>query len=174
MTFENVWVVTDGQRYFEGFRTSKTSGMQVSVFGPLSPRTRTYKSKRAANSAVRMAASNYESPYIQAAFIEHVECEDPREEASELSELDSVPEADRKGWTCLDRLCGKYPAIFRKGNRLAIARTSTDVFYLPGDELFAWQRYFQECTEFVCGRIRQRRISEGKDPEGMDEFKEGQ
>ncbi len=42
---------------------------------------------------------------------------------------------------------------------------------LPGDELLAWARYYDECKRFVCGRIRARRIREGRDPGGMDEWR---
>ena len=56
---------------------------------------------------------------------------------------------------------------------VAIAFSEKDIRFLPAEEIFAWTRYFEECTSFVVGRIRNRRIAEGKDPDGADDWKKG-
>lgn len=153
MILENVWVVTDGQgNYFAGFRQSQTTGQQVSVFEPLSSETRCYKSKKAAASAIRMAQSCYESPYLEATFIERIECSDK----PKRDELQRVPEEEQNGWECLDRLCGKFPAIIKKNDRLGIVLANKLMYYLPSNERFAWKRYFRECEDFVISRIDSR------------------
>lgn len=158
MILTNVWVVTDGQQnYFEGCRESETSGRQISIFKPLSSRTRTYKTKRSASAAVRMASSCYESPYIKAEFIECAKVEDvPEEPKPDKDALEKVPEEERSGWLPLDRLCGKLPAMMRKGNRYAVVLADKEYYFLPSDERFAWKRYFKECEKFVLDRIENR------------------
>lgn len=197
-TLQNVWLVQDKlpnsdpnskPMYFAGLCTSEI-GNEVSRFEPLSADTKTYKSKRAADSAARIANSHYESPFIESVFIESVEIDvsetkqkaqqpPPAESAvpTTLPPLDLVPDSERGGWIALDKLCGKYPFMLRKKVgvvfRFAIAYSEKEIRYLPADEVFAWTRYFEECTKFVVGKIRDRRIAEGKDPDGADEWKKG-
>lgn len=158
MILTNVWVVTDGQQnYFEGCRESEMTGRQVSIFEPLSSRTRTYKFKRAASAAVRMASSCYESPYIRAEFIEWAKVQDvPEEPKPDKEALEKVPKGERSDWELLDRLCGKLPAMVRKGNQYAVALADKELYRLPSDERRAWKRYFEECEKFVLERIEKR------------------
>lgn len=71
-TLQNVWLVQDKlpnsdpnskPMYFAGLCTSEI-GNEVSRFEPLSVDTKTYKSKRAADSAARIANNHYESPLL--------------------------------------------------------------------------------------------------------------
>ncbi|MGN0686808.1 MAG: hypothetical protein ACI4KA_01725 [Oscillospiraceae bacterium] len=197
----NVWLVQDKlpssdrdskSLYFAGLCTSEI-GNEVSRFEPLSADTRVYKSKRSADSAARVANQHYESPFIESVFIESAEIDvpettqkaqkvpqhSPTESAAPttLPSLVLVPESELCGWITLDKLCGKYPLMLRKKVgivfRFAIAYSEKEIRYLPADEVFAWTRYFEECTKFVVGKIRDRRIAEGKDPDGADEWKKG-
>lgn len=134
-----------------------------------------------------MADKYYESPFITPVFVEYAEFdvpeEPPKPSASAPKEppvrtpLSAVPESELGGWIALDKLCGNYPLMLRKkvGTifRFAIAFNEKDIRYLPAEEIFAWTRYFEECTSFVVGRIRNRRIAEGKDPDGADDWKKG-
>ncbi len=194
---KNVWVVRDKMPnceplYFAGLCASKMGHGEVSRFEPLSSQTKIYKNKRAADSAARIANNHYESPFIDSFLLEYAEVEDiPKAEKEnsqapkplpsaalvELPPLGLVPESEYNGWIMLDRLCGKFPIMLRKkvGEvfRFAIAFSDTERRYLPADEVFAWNRYFDECKKFVTDKIRNRRIAEGKDPDGSDEWKKG-
>ncbi len=158
MILSNVWVVTDGQQnYFERCCESETSGRLVAIFKPISSRTRTYKTKHSVSSAVRKIREYYESPYIKAEFIECAKVEDvPEEPKSDKDALERVPEEERSGWLPLDRLCGKLPAMMRKGNRYAVILADKEYYFLPSDERLAWKRYFRECEKFVLYRIENR------------------
>ena len=158
MILSNVWVVTDGQQnYFERCCESETSGRLVAIFKPISSRTRTYKTKHSVSSAVRKIREYYESPYIKAEFIECAKVEDvPEEPKSDKDALERVPEEERSGWLPLDRLCGKLPAMMRKGNRYAVVLADKEYYFLPSDEQLAWKRYFRECEKFVLDRIENR------------------
>ena len=158
MILSNVWVVTDGQQnYFERCCESETSGRLVAIFKPISSRTRTYKTKHSVSSAVRKIREYYESPYIKAEFIECAKVEDvPEEPKSDKDALERVPEEERSGWLPLDRLCGKLPAMMRKGNRYAVILADKEYYFLPSDERLAWKRYFRECEKFVLDRIENR------------------
>ncbi len=193
---KDVWVVRDcmpnGEPlYFAGLSESQTGQGEVSRFEPLSVQTKTYKNKRAADSAARIANSHYESPFVSSLFLEYAEVEDIPDVEKKISEapkppytapvdlpyLDLVPESEYNGWIMLDRLCGKFPVMLRKkvGEvfRFAIAFSDKERRYLPADEVFAWNRYFDECKAFVTNKIRNRRIAEGKNPDGADEWKKG-
>lgn len=158
MILSNVWVVTDGQQnYFERCCESETSGRLVAIFKPISSRTRTYKTKHSVSSAVRKIREYYESPYIKAEFIECAKVEDvPEEPKPDKDALERVPEEERSGWLPLDRLCGKLPAMMRKGNRYAVVLADKEYYFLPSDERLAWKRYFRECEKFVLDRIENR------------------
>lgn len=193
----NVWVVRDkppnsDPMYFAGMTTSEITRNVIARFEPLSSETKTYKNKKAAAAAARIANECYESPYVEAFFLEYAEFEDTpqaRKRGNTYNNpdtarhtcspppLDLVPECEYNGWIPLDRLCGKYPVMLRKkvGEvfRFAIAFNEKERRYLPADEVFAWNRYFDECKKFVTDKIRNRRIAEGKDPDGADEWKKG-
>lgn len=158
MILSNVWVVTDGQQnYFERCCESETSGRLVAIFKPISSRTRTYKTKHSVSSAVRKIREYYESPYIKAEFIECAKVEDvPEDPKPDKDALERVPEEERRGWLPLDRLCGKLPAMMRKGNRYAVVLADKEYYFLPSDERLAWKRYFRECEKFVLDRIENR------------------
>lgn len=158
MILTNVWVVTDGhQNYFERCCESETSGRLVAIFKPISSRTRTYKTKHSVSSAVRKIREYYESPYIKAEFIECAKVEDvPEDPKPDKDALERVPEEERSGWLPLDRLCGKLPAMMRKGNRYAVVLADKEYYFLPSDERLAWKRYFRECEKFVLDRIENR------------------
>lgn len=158
MILTNVWVVTDGQQnYFERCCESETSGRLVAIFKPISSRTRTYKTKHSVSSAVRKIREYYESPYIKAEFIECAKVEDvPEDPKPDKDALERVPEEERSGWLPLDRLCGKLPAMMRKGNRYAVVLADKEYYFLPSDERLAWKRYFRECEKFVLDRIENR------------------
>ncbi len=204
MTITDRWVLKDGERYFSGLSGDKEA------FLPLCADTRTYRSERAANCALRRVVAHYESPYIEPFYIDHAEIPDKLPDASDntsvsdtqittkaeetetLPPLVRVPYTEQKDWIVLDTLCGKKPAILRKergglddvmtmpdgsvlktyGERFALIAADGEMYYLPGDELFAWQRYFAECERFVCDRIRARRAASGLDPNGMDEWRD--
>ena len=190
MEIKEKWVVAHAlpnfePTYFVGLGKSETR--EIALFERLSSRTRLYKSERGANQAARIANENYESPYIKAEFIKHAEVdviEDKPQKSDfaidfknsdSLPELVEVPVNEHSGWIRLDRLCGMYPAILRKGmgeaTRFAIAYSDKNIKYLPADEVFAWARYFDECKQFVTNKIKSRRIAEGRDPDGADEWK---
>ena len=195
-TLHNVWLVQDKvptedpdskPQYFAGLAKSEITGNVISRFEQLSESTKVYKSEKGAKIAAYKANSCYESPFIAPVFIEFAEFDVPEgptkdaapapKEPPAPAPLADVPESERTGWVTLDKLCGNYPLMLRKkvGNvfRFAIAFNQQDIRYLPADEIFAWMRYFEECTSFVVGRIRDRRIAEGKDPDGADEWKKG-
>lgn len=174
-------------KYFAGLAISEVTGNQVSRFEPLSAATKVYKNEKGAKIGARMADKYYESPFITPVFVEYAEFDVPEEPTKDIAPaqkespapapLADVPESERAGWIALDKLCGNYPLMLRKkvGTvfRFAIAFNQQDIRYLPADEIFAWTRYFEECTSFVVGRIRNRRIAEGKDPDGADDWKKG-
>ena len=194
----NVWVVRDKPpnsepMYFAVMATSEITRNPISRFEPLSSETKTYKNKKAAAAVARIANDCYESPFVEAFFLEYTEFDDvpvsvekekpqptaptPPATPAAPPPLDLVPECEYNGWIPLDRLCGKYPVMLRKkvGEvfRFAIAFNEKERRYLPADEVFAWNRYFDECKKFVTDKIRNRRIAEGKDPDGADEWKKG-
>ena len=174
-------------KYFAGLAISEVTGNQVSRFEPLSAATKVYKNEKGAKIGARMADKYYESPFITPVFAEYAEFDVPEEPTKDIAPaqkespapapLADVPESERAGWIALAKLCGNYPLMLRKkvGTvfRFAIAFNQQDIRYLPADEIFAWTRYFEECTSFVVGRIRNRRIAEGKDPDGADDWKKG-
>ena len=174
-------------KYFAGLAISEVTGNQVSRFEPLSSATKVYKNEKGAKIGARMADKYYESPFITPVFVEYAEFDVPEEPTKDIAPaqkespapapLADVPESERAGWIALAKLCGNYPLMLRKkvGTvfRFAIAFNQQDIRYLPADEIFAWTRYFEECTSFVVGRIRNRRIAEGKDPDGADDWKKG-
>lgn len=174
-------------KYFAGLAISEVTGNQVSRFEPLSSATKVYKNEKGAKIGARMADKYYESPFITPVFVEYAEFDVPEEplkpstpapkEPPARTPLSAVPESELGGWIALDKLCGNYPLMLRKkvGTifRFAIAFSENDIRYLPAEEIFAWTRYFEECTSFVVGRIRNRRIAEGKDPDGADDWKKG-
>ena len=186
-TLHNVWLIQIKPKYFAGLAISEVTGNQVSRFEPLSAATKVYKNEKGAKIGARMADKYYESPFITPVFVEYAEFdvpeEPPKPSASAPKEppvrtpLSAVPESELGGWIALDKLCGNYPLMLRKkvGTifRFAIAFNEKDIRYLPAEEIFAWTRYFEECTSFVVGRIRNRRIAEGKDPDGADDWKKG-
>ena len=194
----NVWVVRDKPpnsepMYFAGMITSEITHNPISRFEPLSSDTKTYKSKKAASAAARIANECYESPFVEAFFLEYAEFDDvpvsvekekPQPTApttpvtpAEPPPLSLVPRSEFDGWIMLDRLRGKYPVMLRKkvGEvfRFAIAFNEEDRRYLPADEIYAWNRYFDECKKFVTEKIRNWRIATGKDPDGADEWMKG-
>lgn len=175
-------------KYFAGLTISEVTGNQVSRFEPLSSDTKTYKDERRAKIGACRAAEHYESPFITPVFVEYAEFDEPEEPPKALTAaskeppartpLIAVPESEYSGWIKLTQLCPKYPVMMLKkkvGNvvRYAIYFSATDIRYLPADVAFAWTRYFEECTNFVVSRIRERRIAEGKDPDGADDWKKG-
>ena len=188
-----VWLVQDKMPnseplYFAGLVTNEVTGNVVSRFEPLSEATKFYKSEKGAKIGASKANKFYESPFITPVLFErleiHVTAQRQKKQALEPAEnvpirtpLVLVPASERSGWVLLDKLCGKHPYMLRKkvGDifRFAIAYTDTDIRYLPADEVYAWTRYFEECTEFVVNRIRSHRIAEGKDPDGADAWKKG-
>lgn len=195
-TLHNVWLVQDKvptddpkskPQYFAGWTESNISGGYVSRFEPLSADTKTYNTPKKAKIGAIRAAKYYESPFITPVFVEYAEFDVPEEppkssppapkEPPSRTPLSAVPESELGGWIALDKLCGNYPLMLRKkvGTifRFAIAFSENDIRYLPAEEIFAWTRYFEECTSFVVGRIRNRRIAEGKDPDGADDWKKG-
>lgn len=191
-TRHNVWLVqdkvpTDDPKskplYFAGIAKSEVTGEEVSRFEPLSEATKFYMNEKGAKIGARAAEKHCESPFITPVFVKSVEFDVPEasavapKEPPERNTLFPVSKDELSGWVALDKLCGKYPQMLRKkvGKifRFAIAFTSDDIRYLPADEIFAWTRYFEECTSFVVGRIRDRRIAEGKDPDGADGWKKG-
>ena len=153
MTIKNAFVIKDGVSYFCGSVTSNVSGNLVAVFAPLSSRTRTYADKRKADSAKRWVNEHYESPYVEIEYIESADV--PDEPKQDKEALQEIPATERHGWTVLDRLCGKYPAIVKKGARYAVM-LGDEMYYLPDNERSAWQRYFRECEKFVTARIDAR------------------
>ena len=142
MTIKNAFVIKDGVSYFCGSVTSNVSGNLVAVFAPLSSRTRTYADKRKADSA-----------YVEIEYIESADV--PDEPKQDKEALQEIPATERDGWTVLDRLCGKYPAIVKKGARYAVM-LGDEMYYLPDNERSAWQRYFRECEKFVTAGIDAR------------------
>ncbi len=189
--FKNVWVVRDKMPnceplYFAGLCESQMGQGDVSRFEPLSSQTKTYKNKRAADSAARIANNHYESPFIDSVFLEYAEVEDipkvekeksqapkptPSAEHVELPPLYTVPESERKGWIPIDRLGKGYPELQRKKAdevfRYAILFSESDWRYLPADDIFAWIRYLDECKKVAIKKIRDWRIAQGKDPDGF-------
>ena len=155
-------------KYFAGLAISEVTGNQVSRFEPLSAATKVYKNEKGAKIGARMADKYYESPFITPVFVEYAEFDVPEEPPKPSASAPKEPP---------DKLCGNYPLMLRKkvGTifRFAIAFNEKDIRYLPAEEIFAWTRYFEECTSFVVGRIRNRRIAEGKDPDGADDWKKG-
>lgn len=154
MTIKNAFVIKEGDNYFRGSITSTVSGFPVAIFAPLSSLTRTYADKRKADSAKRWVNEHYESPYIEIEYIESADV--PDEPKKDKEALQEVPTTERDGWTGLDRLCGKYPAILKKHFKYAIIQPDSKMYYLPADERQAWQRYFRECEKFVTARIDAR------------------
>lgn len=190
-TLHNVWLIQDKvptddpkskPHYFAGWTESNISGGYVSRFEPLSADTKTYNTPKKAKIGAIRAAKYYESPYLIPVFFEEIviPCK-PKSNSEELAAshpLLPVPESEYSGWIKLSQLCPKYPVMMLKkkvGNvvRYAIYFSATDIRYLPADVAFAWTRYFEECTNFVVSRIRERRIAEGKDPDGADDWKKG-
>lgn len=98
-------------------------------------------------------------------------------EPEEPPPLYPVSDNDKDGWELIAFVGQKKmpPLMVRKqfgmAYSYAIKMPDGGFFYLPGDELLAWARYYDECKRFVCGRIRARRIREGRDPGGMDEWR---
>lgn len=99
-------------------------------------------------------------------------------EPEEPPPLYPVPEKETKGWELVAFVGEKKkpPLMLRRKQfadvtEYAIMLADGILYYLPGDELLAWSRYYDECKNFVCGRIRERRIKEGRDPDGMDEWR---
>ena len=199
-TLHNVWLIQDKVPIDESAdnvpvddpddserKPKYFAGNQVSRFEPLSAATKVYKNEKGAKIGARMADKYYESPFITPVFVEYAEFDVPEEppksstpapkEPPARTPLSAVPESELGGWIALDKLCGNYPLMLRKkvGTifRFAIAFNEKDIRYLPAEEIFAWTRYFEECTSFVVGRIRNRRIAEGKDPDGADDWKKG-
>ena len=195
-TLHNVWLAQDKvptedpeskPLFFAGYSKSIITGSKVSRFEPFSTNTKTYNTPKKAKIGAVRARECYESPFIAPVFIEFAEFDVPEEPTKDIAPaqkespapapLADVPESERAGWIALAKLCGNYPLMLRKkvGTvfRFAIAFNQQDIRYLPADEIFAWTRYFEECTSFVVGRIRNRRIAEGKDPDGADDWKKG-
>lgn len=168
MIINDAFVIKDGGNYFRGSITSTASGSPLAIFAPLSSLTRTYKSKRAAETARRWILEHYESPFVAVDYIASADVPDEAEPTEPPSappappqklqeeQLEEVPFAECAGWEGLDRLCGKYPAILKKHLRYAIIQPDSKMFYLPSDERQAWQRYFRECEKFVLSRIDAR------------------
>lgn len=153
MVVENVWVVSDGNgNYFAGLQQSSTTENQVAVFAPMSNKTHFYKNKKSVAAAFKMAQSLFESPYIVEEYVEHAEFPDK----PKTDDLQRISEEEQSGWVCLDRLCGKVPAILRKNDRLGIVLADKKMYYLPTNERLAWKRYFRECEQFVLSRIENR------------------
>lgn len=100
-----------------------------------------------------------------------------KSEPEELPPLYPVTDNDKEYWEIIAFVGEKKkpPLMLRKQfartYSYAIKMPDGGFFYLPGDELLAWERYYDECKKFVCGRIRERRIREGRDPGGMDEWR---
>ena len=98
-------------------------------------------------------------------------------EPEEPPPLYPVSDNDKDGWELIAFVGQKKmpPLMVRKqfgmAYSYAIKMPDGGFLYLPGDELLAWARYYDECKRFVCGRIRARRIREGRDPGGMDEWR---
>lgn len=99
-------------------------------------------------------------------------------EPEEPPPLYPVPEKEAKGWEVIFFIGEKKkPPLMLKREQFAgvkeyaIIMADGILYYLPGDELLACKRYFHECEKFWCGRIRERRIKEGRDPDGMDEWR---
>lgn len=92
-----------------------------------------------------------------------------------------LPDTESGGWEHVDGIIGKSGKIipplmcrrtFGECWQYAVFMPDGKYYDLPGDELLAWKRYCHEREKFICERIRERRRKEGKDPDGMDEWKE--
>ncbi len=197
MTISDKWVLKDGERYFAGFTGNREAFLPLGANTRL---YKSERAANCALRMVRgHYESPYMEPFYidRAEFPDEIHTPDtPETERSDQSNtrppLNIVPYSERNDWTVLDKLCGKKPAILRKekggldnvmtmpdgselktyGERFALLAADGEMYYLPGDELFAWQRYFAECESFVADRIRARRAAKGLDPNGMDEWRD--
>lgn len=160
----------------------------------LNSNIRTYPTKRKATAAInRVRDTGYEGWLEIVEITEELPTAPPLDnedepiineepeaepEQAEPPPLRPVDETDADGWDIIDAVGttkARTPYMLRKvtGDVQSYAIQTTDggKFYLPGDELLAWERYCDERKRFICDRIRARRISEGKDPDGMDEWR---
>lgn len=182
--------------YFKKYTWNSEMNKYSAWFGELDSGIKQYKSVRAARSAINniVSVTGYEGaldvdeiegelPPENPAFTPYEELDKPAEavrekpEPEELPPLYPVTDNDKEYWEIIAFVGEKKkpPLMLRKQfartYSYAIKMPDGGFFYLPGDELLAWARYYDECKRFVCGRIRERRIREGRDPGGMDEWR---
>lgn len=79
-----------------------------------------------------------------------------------------VPENEYGGWEVLDGIGNSPPKMCRREwngcCEYAIFMPDHKLYFLPRDELEAWSRYCDECKEFICRRISERRGAKGSSP----------
>ena len=170
MKIADKWVVheTRDDRYFTGMDKEN-----FPVLESLNSRVRLYKNKRAAECAVRqIMQTGIEYCEFVAEYIEH-------------SDVDDVPEdekppdnqyVDKLGnvWEKLDKF-GPIKYLRRtteSGTSFAMTNSAGELLDLGDGELFAWRRYCREREEAGAEVIRRRLMSEGKNPDGMDDWRD--
>lgn len=182
-------------QYFHGYTYDAVLGRNKPCFGKYDTGMKIYegedrgKAEKRAMSAIRNIGSIGCDLFADLVIEEAVEPipweippEVPEPPAPEKPEgpppLVPVPESESGGWEIIDGVglrCAPPQMCRREWNgcfEYAVVMADGKRYFLPGDELLAWSRYCDERKAFICRRIRERRIREGKDPDGMDEWKE--
>lgn len=173
MKITDKWVVheTRDDRYFTGMDKEN-----YPVLESLNSRVRLYKNKRAAECAIRhILQSGIEYCEFVAEYIEHLDVDDVPEDEKALGK-DKLQYTDKQGnvWELLDKF-GPVKYLRRKtesGTSFAMTNSGGDLLDLGDGELFAWHRYCKEREEAGAEVIRRRLVSEGKNPDGMDDWRD--
>lgn len=176
MKITDKWVVheTRDDRYFTGMGKEN-----FPVLESLNSRVRLYKNKRAAECAIRqIMRSGIEYCDFVAEYIKHLAVDDVPDDEKPPDNKDKPrgnQYTDKLGnvWELLDKF-GPVKYLRRtteSGVCFAMTNTDRDIIDLGDGELFAWHRYCKEREEAGAEVIRRRLISEGKSPDGMDDWR---
>lgn len=139
------------------------------IFQPLSCRTRTYKSERAAKAAVNIIRNsgyegNPEAEMMSAAVeVPDVPQEDKKADIAEYNGYQVLLKYGRLRYLRM-ALSGGF--VFAMVDRNGVIRDLGD------QELFAFRAFMTELSEVGEQNIKKRLIAEGKDPEGLDDWRQ--
>ncbi len=161
---------TRDDRYFTGMDKEN-----FPVLESLNSRVRLYKNKRAAECAIRrIAESGIEYCEFAAEYINDTNVPDVPEDGNDGKTDNQYTDKQGNVWELLDKF-GPIKYLRRtteSGTSFAMTNADKDILDLGDGELFAWHRYCREREEAGAEVIRRRLISEGKSPDGMDDWRD--
>ncbi len=157
------WIVTEA---LDGTSFTGMTGDGKPIFLPICYKTRTYKSERAAKAAVSIIREGGYEGSPEVFLLDKTEVDDPP-----------------KAKDAADELYKEYQVLLKYGRIRYLRKKEFDGYVfamidrtgtirdLGDQELFAFRTFIAELSEVGEQNIKSRLIAEGKDPEGLDDWR---